>query len=57
MSQRNGVINLTKLQFQTILTRNFDALERYELIEFDRRLWLNIPSIQKAISPNLDTPF
>ena len=34
----------TKLQFPSIFnTDNFDALKRYETIEFDRRTWLHVP--------------
>ena len=34
----------TKLQFQSILTENFDALKRYESTEVDRRTLLHVPS-------------
>ena len=43
-AKRDGVINPTKLQFQSILTEHFDALKRYESTQVSRRTWLRVPS-------------
>ena len=44
-AKRDGVINPTKLQLQSILIRIILMLsKRYESTEVDRRTWLHVPS-------------